>query len=86
MGDSLIPIVRPEMRRLVLSNKGVVKRHLSRAQSLFNHHNIDKKIKRLNENWDSSDQNQRGRELNKICEEFTSLLLSSEKKYRKLLV
>ena len=45
---------------------------------------MDKKIERLKENWDNSDQNQRRRELNEIDKEFTSLLLSSEKKCRKL--
>ena len=46
MGDSFIPIVTPEMRRLTLSNKGAVERCLSRAESLLDHHKTDKK------NWE----------------------------------
>ena len=72
------------MRRLTLSNKGSVKQYLSRAQTLFYHHQINKKINRLKENWNHLEKDQRKNKLNKIDSEFISLLLSSEKKYRKL--
>ena len=51
MGDRFIPIVHPEMRRLTLSNKGSVNQYLSRVQTLFYYHQINKKIDRLKENW-----------------------------------
>ena len=71
MGYVFILIVRPEMKRLALSNKGAIEKYLSKAQSLFDHHKIDTKIDKLKDDWDNSDQNQRRRELNKIDKEFT---------------
>ena len=84
MGDGFIHIVYPEIRRLTLANKGMVNQYLLRVQSLFYHHQIDKKIDWLKDNWDQLDKELRKKELNKFDNEFTSVLLSSERNCRRL--
>ena len=43
MEDSFIPIVCPEMRRLTLSQKGLVNKYLEKENTLFYYYKIDKK-------------------------------------------
>ena len=72
------------MRRLISSQPQSVTNYIERSEQLFEEHRIHKKIKDIQQMWDTWSQDEREVRLNKIDAEVTSLLLSTEKVYRKL--
>ena len=72
------------MKRLILSQKGSVNKYLEKVNILFYYHKIDKKIDKLKLKWNQIYQKYRSKRLNKIDNEYLSLLLSLEYKCHKL--
>ena len=84
MGDDFIPLCKPSIRRLISCQSNVVSNYLVKGECLFTHYRINEKIARLDQNWDKLLKDQRETILNKINEDSTKLLLSTEKGCRKL--
>ena len=59
MGDGFILIIHHDMRRLTLSQQGLVNKYLEMVNSLFQHHHINKKIDTLKSNWNKLSQSQK---------------------------
>ena len=81
----LVKIYYLEMRRLIEDNKLVVEEYNIKTLVLLTFHNIDKKLEKLEDNWDSLEELRRVVKLDMINKQVTRLLLYTKKECRKLM-
>ena len=84
LGLGFILICKSEIQQLTLAQPNSVKNYLERAITSFEYHKINKKLNKIDRNWESTIQIEREERQNLLDKEVIDILISLEKKYRNL--
>ena len=79
-----VKIYYPEIRRLIGDNKLVAEKYDAKVLELLTFYDINKKLDKLENNWDSLEELRRVAKPDMINEQVTRLLLCTKKECRKL--